>query len=89
MIFSNFLMAFAKILHLVLDIYMWIIIIRAIISWVNPDPYHPLVRFLYAITEPVMGWLRRRLPLLWGGFDLSPLLLILAIVFIQNFWSEP
>lgn len=77
--------ALASILDLVLTIYMWVIIARAILSWVNPDPYNPIVRFLYNITEPVLGWVRRRVPLIFGGLDLSPLLILLAIVFLQRF----
>jgi YggT family protein len=77
--------ALASILDLALTIYMWVIIARAILSWVNPDPYNPIVRFLYNITEPVLGWVRRRVPLIFGGLDLSPLLILLAIVFLQRF----
>jgi YggT family protein len=77
--------ALAYILNLALNIYMWVIIARAILSWVNPDPYNPIVRFLYNITEPVLWWVRRRLPLIFGGLDLSPLLVLLAIVFLQRF----
>jgi YggT family protein len=63
---------------------MWIIIIRALISWVNPDPYNPIVRFLYQITEPVLYPIRRRLPFM-GGIDLSPIVVLLIIVFLQAF----
>ena len=77
--------ALAYILNLALTIYMWVIIARAILSWVNPDPYNPIVRFLYNITEPVLVWVRRRVPLIFGGLDLSPLLILLAIVFLQRF----
>ena len=82
---SNFLIAIATILNYGLTIYMYIIIARAIISWVNPDPYNPIVRFLNSITEPVLYRIRRRLPLFFGGMDFSPILVILAIVFIQTF----
>jgi YggT family protein len=82
---ANFLTAVAKILNIGLTIYMWIIIGRAIISWVNPDPYNTIVRFLYAVTEPVLYNIRRRLPVYFGGFDFSPILVILAIIFIQTF----
>ena len=81
----NLIEALAYILNLALTIYMWVIIARAILSWVNPDPYNPIVRFVYNITEPVMGWVRRRVPLIFGGLDLSPLLILLAIVFLQRF----
>jgi YggT family protein len=77
--------ALASILDLALSIYMWVIIARAILSWVNPDPYNPIVRFLYNITEPVMGWVRRRVPLIFGGLDLSPILILIAIVFLRRF----
>jgi YggT family protein len=77
--------ALASILDLALNIYMWVIIARAILSWVNPDPYNPIVRFLYNITEPVMEWVRRRVPLIFGGLDLSPILILIAIVFLRRF----
>ncbi|MHB9072383.1 MAG: YggT family protein [Desulfobaccales bacterium] len=77
--------ALASILDLALNIYMWVIIARALLSWVNPDPYNPIVRFLYNITEPVMGWVRRRVPLIFGGLDLSPILVLIAIVFLRRF----
>jgi len=79
------LVALAQVLNLVLTMYMWLIIARALLSWVNPDPYNPIVRFLYNVTEPVLAWLRQRLPLVYSGLDLSPLLVLLAIVFLKNF----
>jgi YggT family protein len=82
---SNFLMAIARILDIGLSLYMYIIIARAVISWVNPDPYNPIVRFLNSITEPVLFRIRKRLPLFFGGMDFSPIIVILAIVFIQSF----
>ncbi|MDI6777280.1 MAG: YggT family protein [Syntrophales bacterium] len=84
-VLENFIVALAKILDIGLTIYMWIIIFRAVISWVNPDPYNPIVMFLYRITEPVMAPVRRWLPLRNIGIDLSPVIVILAIVFLQNF----
>ena len=83
-ILANFLLAVAYIVKYVLEIYMWIIIARAVISWVNPDPYNPIVNFLYRATEPLLRRVRRVLPNL-GGLDLSPLIVLLAIVFLQNF----
>ncbi len=77
--------AIASIVDLGLNIYMWLIIARALLSWVNPDPYNPIVRFLYNITEPVLGYLRRRLPLVFGGLDLSPLVVLAAIIFLRIF----
>jgi YggT family protein len=78
-------MAIAKILDVALHIYMWIIIARAVISWVNLDPYNPIVRFLYSVTEPVLYNIRRRLPVYFGGIDFSPVIVILAIIFLQTF----
>ena len=77
--------ALAYILDLALTIYMWAIIARAILSWVNPDPFNPIVRFLYNVTEPVLSWVRARVPVVFGGLDLAPLLVLLAIVFLQRF----
>ena len=82
---KNLLFAVAKILDIALSAYMWILIIRAVLSWVNPDPYNPIVRALYSITEPVLSWLRRRFPLMAGSIDFSPLVAILAILFLQYF----
>lgn len=82
---GNLLEALATVIHYVLYLYMWIIIARAVISWVNPDPYNPIVRFLYSITDPVLLAIRRRLPLAFGGIDFSPILVILAIVFLEKF----
>ena len=84
-VLDNLLVALARVLDLALTIYMWVIIARALLSWVNPDPYNPIVRFLYNITEPVLAWLRQRLPLVYSGLDLSPLVVLLAIVFLKNF----
>ena len=84
-IFSNFLMAVARILDIGLSLYMWVIIARAVISWVSPDPYNPIVRFLNNITEPLLFRVRRLIPVYFGGFDFSPILVILGIIFIQSF----
>lgn len=82
---NNFLLAIAQILDFLLTIYMWLIIGRAVISWVNADPYNPIVRFLFEFTEPVLSRIRRFLPLNFGGIDFSPMLLILGIMFLQSF----
>ncbi len=81
---GNFLMAFALVLKIALNIYMWVIIIAALISWVNPDPYNPIVRFLYRATEPVLRPIRRMIGLGFG-IDISPVIAILAILFVQYF----
>jgi YggT family protein len=84
-VFSNFLGAMAGVLQIVLTLYMWIVIARALVSWVNPDPYNPIVRFLYNATEPLLYRVRRSLPLFAGGLDLSPLVVVVAIYFLQAF----
>lgn len=84
-VFNNLLAAIAKVLDVVLSIFMWIIIARAILSWVNPDPYNPIVRFIHNITEPVLHQIRKRLPLNFGGMDFSPILVLLAVIFLQQF----
>ena len=83
-ILANFVNALAYVLDFILTVYMYILIARAILSWVNPDPYNPIVSFLYRATEPVLYRVRRVLPDL-GGLDLSPLLVLLAIFFLQKF----
>jgi YggT family protein len=83
-VFGNLLGAIAQILNMVLGIYMWVIIIRALLSWVNPDPYSPVVRFLYQITEPVLERVRRIVPYL-GGIDMSPIIVIFIIYFLKAF----
>jgi len=80
-----FLAATAKILEIGLELYMWVIIIRALLSWVNPDPHNPIVQFLYSITEPVMYRVRQILPMSGMGIDFSPIVVILAIIFLQTF----
>ena len=84
-ILSNFLIAFAKVLDIVLTIFMWIVIARAVLSWVSPDPYNPIVRFIHQVTEPVLYQIRRRIPVNFGGIDFSPILVFLAIIFLQRF----
>lgn len=83
-IFGDLLMGIAKILHTLLEIYMWIIIIAAIISWVNPDPYNPIVRFLYSVTEPVLRPVRRLIGYRLGPIDISPIIVILVIILFQS-----
>ena len=84
-VLGNLLTALASVIGLILNLYMWVIIARAVISWVNPDPYNPIVRFLYSVTDPVLLALRRRLPLYFGGIDFSPIIVILVIMFLQRF----
>jgi len=84
-VFSNLLAAVAEVLRWVLNIFMWIVIARAILSWVSPDPYNPIVRFIHNVTEPVLYPIRRRIPLSFGGIDFSPVIVLLAVIFLQRF----
>ncbi len=82
---GNFISALAQILDMILQFYMWIIIARALLSWVNPDPYNAIVQFLYKVTEPVLYPIRRATGSFSGGLDLSPMIVILAIMFLKSF----
>lgn len=66
-----------------LDIYSWILIIRVVMSWMNVNPYNPIVRIIYAITEPVLAPIRRALPSL-GGLDFSPMIVLIAIILLRS-----
>ena len=81
-ILANFLSAFAEVLNMVLQIGVWLILLRALLSWVNPDPYNPIVQFLYRVTEPVLLPIRQRLPL--SPVDVSPIVAFLVILFAQK-----
>ena len=82
---ENLIVALAKIIDLALTVYIWIIIARALISWVNPDPYNPIVTFLYRATEPVLAPLRRLIPIRGLGIDIAPIIVIMIIYFLQMF----
>ncbi len=81
---GNLFIALGNVLDVLLNIYMWVVIIAALVSWVNPDPYNPIVRFLYGVTDPVLRPIRRRIGV-FGGIDFSPLIVILGIYFIRLF----
>ena len=83
-VLGNLIIALAQIISAILTILTWIIIIRALISWVNPDPYNSIVQFLYRVTEPILMPIRRILPAM-GGFDLSPIVALVGIMFIRSF----
>jgi len=83
---ANFVFALAHILDILFTILYWLILIRALISWVNPDPMNPIVQFLYKTTEPILEPVRRRLPLNFRfGIDISPIIVFLLIIFLQSF----
>ena len=84
-VIGNFIEAIARIIDMGLTLYMWLIIIRALISWVNPDPYNPIIRFLYSVTEPVLYQVRRLIPIKGLGIDFAPVIVVLVIIFLQTF----
>lgn len=86
-VFGNLLQAVASILGSLLSVYFWVLLIRVVLSWVNADPYNPIVRFLSSVTDPVFYYLRRILPFptTIGSLDLTPLLLMLFVQFLQIF----
>ena len=84
-VLSTLLVAIANILNMVINLYIWIVIIAALISWVRPDPYNPIVQILYRLTEPAYAFIRRYIPTNFGGLDIAPLILILGLEFIQLF----
>ncbi len=83
-IFNDLLIVFGQMVLMLLQVYIFIIVARAVISWVGPDPYNPIVRFLYNATDPVLQRIRRVLPLQFSGIDLSPLVLLFVLFFVQN-----
>ncbi|MBT8350759.1 MAG: YggT family protein [Deltaproteobacteria bacterium] len=84
-IVGYFLMAVANVLNYVLLFFMWIVIARAILSWVNPDPYNPIVRFIHNVTEPVLYQIRKKIPINFGGLDFTPIIVILITFFLRDF----
>ncbi|MEO8349394.1 MAG: YggT family protein [Acidobacteriota bacterium] len=78
--------AVLTVIFAILSVIKWLVIIAAVISWVSPDPRNPIVQFLYRTTEPILRPFRRLLPpARTGGIDLSPILVILVILFIEVF----
>ena len=84
-VIGNFFIAIARVLDILLNITMWILVAQAVISWVSPDPYNPIVRFLYSATEPILRPIRRRMPMHTMGMDFSTIVAILIIIFLQSF----
>jgi YggT family protein len=82
---DSLLLAFSSILLTIITLYKWVIIISALLSWVQPDPYNPIVQMLYRLTEPAYAFVRRLIPTVVGGIDLSPLILIFALQFLEIF----
>ncbi len=84
-VLKTLLEAFAHILHMALNIYIWVIIIQALLSWVRPDPYNPIVQILNKLTMPLYAFIRGKIRTVFGGVDLTPLIIVLALQFIDIF----
>lgn len=85
-VLANFLSAIASIIDFLLTAFYWLILIRALLSWVNPDPFNPIVRFLNKVTEPVLAPIRKVLPPAFRfGIDISPIIAFLGIMFLRSF----
>ena len=84
-VIGHLLRAIAVVLEMGLNIYMLIIIAHAILSWVNPDPYNPIVRFIHNVTDPVLDRIRKTIPVVFGGIDFSPILVLVALAFLKSF----
>ena len=85
-VLANLISSLAQILDYALTFFYWLMLIRCLISWVNPDPNNPVVQFLYKTTEPILAPIRRVIPVTWGvGIDFSPLIAFLLFVFLRSF----
>jgi YggT family protein len=83
---SALIYAIVQTLHTVMNLYIWIVIITALLSFVRPDPHNPIVQILYRLTEPVYDFIRRKMPfVVFSGIDLSPLVIILGLQLLDNF----
>jgi YggT family protein len=82
---SSVFSALANLIEMVFTLYIYVVVARALISWVNPDPYNPIVRFLHNATDPVLYRLRRLLPFSTGNIDFSPMILILLLFLVRGF----
>jgi YggT family protein len=87
-VLSTLIEAIANILNMIIGLYIWIVIIAALISWVRPDPYNPIVQILYRLTEPIYSLIRKYIPTNFGGLDVAPLILILLLQFFQMFFVK-
>lgn len=82
---NSLFVALARLIDLAFNIYIFIVVARALVSWVSPDPYNPIVRFLHNATDPLLYRLRRLLPFSTGSIDFSPMILIFLLYLVQGF----
>jgi len=85
---DSLIVAFATLFITIISLYKWVIIISAILSWVQPDPHNPIVQMLYRLTEPAYAFVRRFIPTVFGGMDMAPLILIFGLQFLEIFFSN-
>ena len=85
-VFGNLVIAIAKMVDLILTIFWWLILIRALISWVSPDPFNPIVQFLQRVTEPILNPIRKALKMQFWAIDISPIIAIICLIFLQSFF---
>ena len=85
---NSLIVAFATMFISILSLYKWVIIIGALLSWVQPDPYNPIVQMIYRLTQPAYNLVQRYIPTVFGGMDLSPVILIFAIQFLEIFFTN-
>ncbi len=84
-VWTNLVLWVAQVLEGALDLYFWIVLAAVVMSWIEPNPYNPIVRAVYAMTEPLFDWIREHLPVLFGGIDFSPLVVVLLIGFLRQY----
>jgi len=84
-VWTNLVLWVAQVLSGILSLYFWVVIVAAVMSWIEPNPYNPIVRILYSVTEPVFNFCREHLPVVFGGIDFSPILVIFGIQFLQQY----
>ena len=77
--------SFVVVILSVISLYKWIIIISALLSWVQPDPYNPIIQILYRVTEPAYALVRRYIPTTFGGMDIAPMIILFGLIFLENF----
>jgi YggT family protein len=83
-VWTSFVLYVLSALNGLLTLYFWVVIIAAVMTWIEPNPYNPIVRFLYSVTEPVFDWIREHIPVVFGGIDLSPIVVLFAIGLVQQ-----
>lgn len=84
-VYTNLIIFIAQVLQEILRLYFWIVIASAVMTWIEPNPYNPIVRAVYAMTDPVFNWVRRHIPVFFGGLDFSPVVVLIGIEFLQQY----